>query len=244
MNAKSAELPKRRVERFGWVPDIPDARDYMYSAPEAVSSAADEGRSPSAMPARLRPGTARELHRERDRRGVRVRAAQAGQKDFMPSRLFIYYNERVMEGTIDTDSGAMIRDGMKSVAKLGVCPKTIWPYDIAQVHREAARAAYTEAKKHQATRLPARIANLHQMQGCLASGLPVRVRLHRLRELRERGGGEDRQGADAAARARSCSAATPCWRSATTTRTSGSSSATRGGRSWGMKGYSRCRTPT
>jgi len=45
------------------------------------------------------------------------------QKDFMPSRLFIYYNERAIEGTIDTDSGAMIRDGIKSVAKLGVCPK-------------------------------------------------------------------------------------------------------------------------
>ena len=47
---------------------------------------------------------------------------------FVPSRLFIYYNERSIEGTVSSDSGAMIRDGMKSVGKQGVCPETMWPY--------------------------------------------------------------------------------------------------------------------
>ena len=42
---------------------------------------------------------------------------------FVPSRLFIYYNERAMEGTVNSDSGAMIRDGVKSVATQGGCPK-------------------------------------------------------------------------------------------------------------------------
>src|SRR5205823_14574815 len=41
------------------------------------------------------------------------------------SRLFIYYNERVIEGTVDQDSGAFIRDGIKSLAKQGVCPEQI-----------------------------------------------------------------------------------------------------------------------
>jgi C1A family cysteine protease len=49
---------------------------------------------------------------------------------FTPSRLFIYYNERAMEGTIDSDSGAMIRDGVKSVAKQGACDEASWPYEI------------------------------------------------------------------------------------------------------------------
>ena len=48
---------------------------------------------------------------------------------FVPSRLFIYYNERAMEHSIQFDSGAQLRDGIKSVAKLGACPETIWPYD-------------------------------------------------------------------------------------------------------------------
>src|SRR5205823_4563551 len=41
---------------------------------------------------------------------------------FIPSRLFIYYNERVIEGTVNFDSGAMLRDGIKTVAKQGACP--------------------------------------------------------------------------------------------------------------------------
>src|SRR4029077_19859186 len=43
-------------------------------------------------------------------------------KVFAPSRLFIYYNERVMEGSVNSDAGAMIRDGIKSVSKEGYCP--------------------------------------------------------------------------------------------------------------------------
>ena len=47
---------------------------------------------------------------------------------FTPSRLFIYYNERALEGPSPTDSGAMLRDGIKAVAAQGACPETMWPY--------------------------------------------------------------------------------------------------------------------
>ena len=95
-----------------------------------------------------------------------------GAKDFMPSRLFIYYNERAIEGTVDSDSGAMIRDGIKSIAKLGVCDEAIWPYDITRFTEKPPKQAYTDASKHQATVYRRVIGNLHQMQGCLASGYP------------------------------------------------------------------------
>ncbi|TMK78165.1 MAG: peptidase [Actinobacteria bacterium] len=95
-----------------------------------------------------------------------------GLKDFTPSRLFIYYNERAMEGTVDTDSGAMIRDGMKSVAKVGVCPETTWPYDIPKFTEKPPKTAYDEASKHQAVVYRRVLGTLHQMQGCLASGYP------------------------------------------------------------------------
>jgi hypothetical protein len=75
----------------------------MFSAPEAVlTTLPTKVDLTSKMPQGLRPGPARQLHGERDRRRVRVRPGQAGLQDFMPSRLFIYYNERAMEGTIDT----------------------------------------------------------------------------------------------------------------------------------------------
>ncbi len=94
--------------------------------------------------------------------------------DFMPSRLFIYYNERVIEGTVDTDSGAKIRDGIKSVAKQGVCPED----DVALRHRQVRRRSRrTTATPRGAAlpgrRLPARRRRRsRQMKGCLASGYP------------------------------------------------------------------------
>jgi len=94
-------------------------------------------------------------------------------RDFMPSRLFIYFNERVMEHTVETDSGAMIRDGMKSVAKVGVCPEALWPYDINRFSDKPSDKCYTEAEKNQAIIYRRAIQNLHQLQGGLASGSPV-----------------------------------------------------------------------
>jgi C1A family cysteine protease len=166
-------LRPREVQRFGWVPDLPDARDFMYSAPEKVLTTLPKK-------ADLRPKMAK-VYDQGQLGSCTANAigaafefeqTQQGQKDFMPSRLFIYYNERALEGTVDTDSGAMIRDGMKSVAKVGVCDEMTWAYDIAKFTEKPPRAAYTEAKKHQALVYRRVIPNLHQMQGCLASGYP------------------------------------------------------------------------
>ncbi|MEO5581495.1 MAG: hypothetical protein ABIR66_02295 [Saprospiraceae bacterium] len=47
----------------------------------------------------------------------------------MPSRLFMYYNQRVFINTINSNSGAFIRDGIKSLNKQGVSNETLWTYD-------------------------------------------------------------------------------------------------------------------
>jgi C1A family cysteine protease len=44
------------------------------------------------------------------------------------SRLFVYYNERNMEGTITKDAGARICDGIQTLATFGVCSEDVWPY--------------------------------------------------------------------------------------------------------------------
>jgi C1A family cysteine protease len=56
--------------------------------------------------------------------------AKNGQGDpFEPSRLFIYYNERVLQDQVPNDVGASMRDGIRTLAKIGVAPETLWPYD-------------------------------------------------------------------------------------------------------------------
>lgn len=48
-----------------------------------------------------------------------------------PSRLAIYYGERLREGTVASDSGAYGHDAFKDGRKYGVGPESLWPYDIS-----------------------------------------------------------------------------------------------------------------
>jgi C1A family cysteine protease len=96
-----------------------------------------------------------------------------GEKPFAPSRLFIYYNERVMEHSVSEDAGAMIRDGIKSVAALGAPPEIPdWPYDIKKFRNKPTTTAYTHAKKYQAVLYQRVNQTLEQFKGCLADGFP------------------------------------------------------------------------
>jgi C1A family cysteine protease len=107
--------------------------------------------------------------------GGALEFAQIKQKQknpFTPSRLFIYYNERVIEHTVDSDSGAQIRDGVKSVNKLGAPPETDWPYDINKFAHKPTEKAYKDAKKNQAIVYQRLTPTLGQLKGCLASGFP------------------------------------------------------------------------
>jgi C1A family cysteine protease len=95
-----------------------------------------------------------------------------GKRVSTPSRLFIYYNSRMIGGTVDTDSGAMIRDGIKSVAHEGDPPETEWPYDIAKFAVKPPSRVYADARRYKAVQYQRLVQNLTQMKGCLASGHP------------------------------------------------------------------------
>lgn len=90
-----------------------------------------------------------------------------------PSRLFIYYNERDMEGTTETDSGAQIRDGMKSVHKQGVCSEDLWPYDTSKYTEKPPEKCYLQASEHQALTYNRVLQTENLIQTALANDLPV-----------------------------------------------------------------------
>ena len=91
---------------------------------------------------------------------------------FTPSRLFIYYNERAIEHTVASDSGAQIRDGIKSVGNQGDCPETEWPYVITKFKTKPPKNCYTDALKYKAVSYQRLALILSQLKGCLASGYP------------------------------------------------------------------------
>ena len=100
---------------------------------------------------------------ERDRQGL---------SDFVPARLFIYYNERAMEGTVSSDSGAVIRDGIKVVNKDGVRPESLWPYDIGVFAVKPPKRCYVAAVTDRAVQYLA-IQTLGDLKDAVCSNLAV-----------------------------------------------------------------------
>ena len=94
-------------------------------------------------------------------------------KIFVPSRLFIYYNERKMEGSVDTDSGAEIRDGIKSVNRQGIVPEQDWPYDISQFTVEPPQKLYKEAQNHKAVKYERVHQDINHIKQVVHDGEPV-----------------------------------------------------------------------
>jgi C1A family cysteine protease len=91
---------------------------------------------------------------------------------FTPSRLFIYYNERKMEGSIGEDAGAMIRDGIKSINVDGICPESMWEYNISKFSVEPPKEAYESAKHHKCVEYKRVAQTLPQLKQCLIEGFP------------------------------------------------------------------------
>jgi C1A family cysteine protease len=164
----------RNNQHYGWIPDLPDQRDHVYAAPPKVLAVLPKKADlrPKCPPV-LDQGELGSCTANAIANAFRFdEMKQKVAKPMAPSRLFIYYNERAMEGTIHSDAGAQIRDGIKSVVKQGVCPETEWPYDIAKFAQKPPAKAFKDALKHQALSYQRLIQSLSQMKGCLAAGYP------------------------------------------------------------------------
>jgi len=172
-----AKLSIRRASAhgaYGWVRDLPDARDVLYAAPllsmaRGLPSAVN---LKSKCPPVYDQGQLGSCTANAIAGAIEFDQMKQKSKTFVPSRLFIYYNERVMEGTVSSDSGAQVRDGIKSVGTLGAPPETDWPYDVSQFAVQPPPNAYTDAKQDLVSSYKRVAQSLPQMQGCLADGYP------------------------------------------------------------------------
>ena len=163
----------RKIARYGWIPDEPDQRDHMYAAPPQFLAALPPSKDLRAQcPPVYDQGQLGSCTANAIGAAIEFDRMRQNLPDFVPSRLFIYYNERVIEGTVNSDGGAMIRDGIKTVASDGVCPETDWPYDITKFAQKPSAKAYADAVSDKAVSYQSLIQDPNQMKGCLASGYP------------------------------------------------------------------------
>jgi len=165
---------KTSIPKYHWSPDRPDARDHIYDPTRL-------GAVPPTLPAvvDLRPGCS--AIEDQDQLGSCTGNAIAGlieyldrkaNKNLEVSRLFIYYQERLLEGTVNYDSGAYIRDGIKAVNLYGAPLESLWPYTIGRFATRPTTAAYTDAAKRKVGAYQ-RVTNFAGVKTALAQGYPV-----------------------------------------------------------------------
>lgn len=157
--------------RYTWRPDLPDHRDHLLQA---------NGAKRRPVRVDLRAGCS--PVEDQGNLGSCTGNAWAGALEFLElksgvpfvdiSRLFIYYQERSIEGTVREDAGAEIRTGAKALAKVGACSEPVWPYQVKRFAVKPPADAYADAAKRRITEY-LRCDGLAACLESLAEGFPV-----------------------------------------------------------------------
>ncbi len=160
------------MRKYNLSPDVPDQRDLLFKSVKRLKA--------STLPKSF--SLTRNMSPIEDQGDVGSCTAQAFagnleylyqlKKDkFQASRLFIYYNERVLIRTINEDSGAHLRDGIKTLAKQGVCSEESWPYREELFTVKPPLTVYDDALKRKITQY-LRVTTHTEMKQCIAAGFP------------------------------------------------------------------------
>ena len=162
------------LSKYHWVRDRPDSRDHLYfSRAPIIPLLKDQ--------VDLRPYCS-DIE-DQEYLGSCTGQAIAGIMEYIArrvnkltevSRLFIYYQERVIEGTVDYDSGAYIRSGIKAVNKFGAPIETLWPYIPSEFATKPSQDAYDEAITRRAVSYE-RCVNFNTVKNALSNDNPVVV---------------------------------------------------------------------
>lgn len=160
--------------KYGYIRDLADHRDSLYKNPQEVMLPSYVDMRPFMPPVydQLMLGSCV---------GNAIAAAiefsrrKQGLLDFVPSRLFIYYNSRKIEKTIPVDSGVQIRDGIKAVVREGACLEIEWPYIPKAYAIKPSKICYTDAKKDIVSKYSRVPQDILSIQSALAAGYPIVV---------------------------------------------------------------------
>lgn len=166
-------MKARKVQGYGYRPDLGDPRDHRYSGTAAPAKDVD-----------LRPNMPAPVWDQgqlgscvwHGTPAVLLYALRSAA--FMPSRLWGYYQTRKLEGDVKQDGGCEIRDAIKVLAKLGCPPESEWPYAISKFAKAPPAkltkdAAPHEIKAYERIDGAADGTQLGKLLSALSEGLPI-----------------------------------------------------------------------
>lgn len=165
-------LPK--LPKYHWKASPPDSRDIPYTLLDTTTplpatvdlrpyaSPIDDQGNLGSCTGNACAGAIDLMDKKRYNRNTRV------------SRLFIYYYERLLEGTVNYDSGAYVRDAIRATYTYGAPLETLWPYNINAFKTRPSNAAIADAATRKVTQYMS-VANHAACLNALANGYPVLI---------------------------------------------------------------------
>jgi C1A family cysteine protease len=142
---------QRQIKRYGWKPSLPDHRDLLADTTGLTPLPEVDPRD--KMPEVFDQGQLGSCTANAVGAALEYDAMLDGAPAATPSRLFIYYCERQLEGSLGQgDTGAMGRDGFKAARTFGTAPETDWPYDITKYADDPPQRAWSDAAAHKMTK--------------------------------------------------------------------------------------------
>jgi C1A family cysteine protease len=158
--------------KYMWRPDLPDRRDvnlkfkdYFYSKSVDLRSECPPVYDQEDLGSCVDNGVCGAYHFDEMK--------QNNDDQFMPSRLFVYYNVRKDTTNIEEDTGSSVRAGVKSICNIGVCHEDIWPYDTDSFTDEPTEDCYEDAKNHMGLEYKRVKRSEKDLKQCLSDGFPV-----------------------------------------------------------------------
>ena len=94
------------------------------------------------------------------------------------SVLFLYYNTRMLDGTVQQDAGSTLSQAINSINKYGICNTNLWPYLVNTWATQPNMNCYIEGLKHQTINYSHVEQTQDQMKACLAGGFPFVVGIY------------------------------------------------------------------
>ncbi len=159
---------------LGWKPQLPDARDLLHTPPSLLELPALVDMRPGC-PAVYDQGQYGSCTANAACGAFEFDLLKQGLLDFMPSRMFEYYNTRLLDHDVHQDGGGTIRNANKALAQKGVCSEQSWPYTGSHLLHKPAHADYTEALPNRITQYMAVSQSLFSVKATLAGGLPIQI---------------------------------------------------------------------
>jgi C1A family cysteine protease len=171
-------IHRQRIGFLGWKPDIPDFRDYRMAAPHPTAVAALPAKAFLPQADKLLPpirdqGDQGSCTGHATRTAVQYKRALEKKAALELSPRFVYYNARVIEGTVSQDAGAQIRDVLKGVAKLGCASEQLCPYSDRVLTQRPSSAAYKEALDDLVLKYERVKQTQEYIKHCIVSGNPM-----------------------------------------------------------------------